>query len=133
MIDVVTGARQRGELRGHDIVVGANFEGGRNQVQVQGHDIVMDVHFEGGRNWMQVQNDGEGRDADTEDDGVAATEGGQVQGGQGGHTARLRRAPEVIMSETWTNIAQRTRQPRELFQAGTKKEVKRPGRGRKDR
>ena len=47
--------------------------------------------------------------------------------------ARLRRAPEVIVAETWANRAQRTRQPRDIFQAGTKKAGKKPGRGRKDR
>ena len=47
--------------------------------------------------------------------------------------ARLRRGPDVIMPETWANRAQRTRHPRELFQAGTKKEVKRLGKWRKDR
>ena len=46
--------------------------------------------------------------------------------------ARLRRAPEVIVAETWANRAQRTRVPRELFQAGTKKGAKKPGRGKKD-
>ena len=46
--------------------------------------------------------------------------------------ARLRRAPDVIVSDTWGNRAQRTRQPRSLYQAGTKVVVKRPGRGRKD-
>ena len=47
--------------------------------------------------------------------------------------ARLRRAPDMIVSDTWANRAQRTRQPRDLYQAGTKAVVKRPGRGRKDR
>ena len=44
--------------------------------------------------------------------------------------ARLRRAPGVIVAETWANRAQRTRVPRDIFQAGTKKGVKKPGRGR---
>ena len=47
--------------------------------------------------------------------------------------ARLRRVPDGIVSDTWANRAQRTRQPRSLYQAGTKVVVKRPGRGRKDR
>ena len=47
--------------------------------------------------------------------------------------ARLRRAPGVIVMETWANRAQRTRVRRDIFQAGTKKGVKKPGRGRKDR
>ena len=37
-----------------------------------------------------------------------------------------------MVTETWANRAQRTRQPREIFQAGTKKAGKKPGRGRKD-
>ena len=47
--------------------------------------------------------------------------------------ARLRRALDVIVSDTWGNRAQRTRQPRSLYQAGTKVVVKTPGRGTKDR
>jgi hypothetical protein len=39
----------------------------------------------------------------------------------------------MIVSDTWANRAQRTRQPRDFYQAGTKVVVKRPGRGRKDR
>ena len=38
----------------------------------------------------------------------------------------------MIVPETWANRAQRTRVPRELFQAGTKKGAKKPGRGKKD-
>ena len=107
----------------------------------QGHDIDVDVHFEGDRNRMQVQDGGGERDddgdtdgdaeagADADQDRAAAAEGGQEQeGARPEIQARLRRAPEVIVTETWANRAQRTRQPRELFQAGTKK----PGTGRKD-
>ena len=39
----------------------------------------------------------------------------------------------MIVSDTWANRAQRTRQPRDFYQTGTKVVVKRPGRGRKDR
>ena len=45
--------------------------------------------------------------------------------GAGG--ARLRRVPDGIVLDTWANRAQRTRQPRSLYQAGTKVVVKRPG------
>ena len=112
--------RYHGE--GHDIVVGENFEGGGNE----GAD------FEGGRYQVQEQDDGKGRDADK--DGAAAAGAGHVQKGSSADIqARLRRGPDVIMPETWANRAQRTRHPRELFQAGTKKEVKRLGKWRKDR
>ena len=47
--------------------------------------------------------------------------------------ARLRRAPGVIVTETWANREKRTRVPRDIFQAGTKKLVKNPGRRRRDR
>ena len=46
---------------------------------------------------------------------------------------RLRRVPERIVSDTWAYRAQRNRQPKSLYQAGTKAVVKRPWRGRKDR
>ena len=97
--------------------------------------------------WMQVQEGGTERDddgdadtdadSDTEDgadadhDGAAAAEGGQVQeGARPDIQARLMRAPGVIVAETWANRAQMTRVPRDIFQAGTKKEAKKPGRGR---
>ena len=97
---------------------------------------------------MQLQDGGSERnddgdadtDADAEDgadadqDGAAAAEGGQVQeGARPDIQARLRRAPRVIVTETWANRAQRTRVPRDIFEAGTKKVVKRPGRGWGDR
>ena len=44
--------------------------------------------------------------------------------------ARLRRAPEVIVADTWANRPQRTRAPTDIYQAGTKTRVKKPGRGR---
>ena len=66
--------------------------------------------------------------ADADQDGAAAAEEGQEQeGARPDIQARLRRALGVI--ETWANRAQRTR---EIFQAGTKKAVKKPGRVRKD-
>ena len=95
----------------------------------------MDKHLEGGRNQMQVQDGGGGGDADAgaDDDEAAVAEEGQVQeGARADIQARLRRAPGVIVAKTWANGAQRTRQPRELFQAGSK-EVKKSGRGKKDR
>ena len=77
-------------------------------------------------------DDGDG--GDTDQDGAAAAEGGQEQeGARPDIQERLRMAPEVIVTETWANRAQRTRQPRVIFQAGTKKVGKKPGRGRKDR
>ena len=47
--------------------------------------------------------------------------------------AKLRRAPDVTVTDTWANRVQRTRQPRDFFQAGTREREKRPGRGRRDR
>ena len=44
--------------------------------------------------------------------------------------ARLKRAPGVIVAETWANRPQRTRARTDIYQAGTRKEVKKPGRGR---
>ena len=55
-------------------------------------------------------------DADADEDAAAAAEGGQVQD-RAGIQARLRRAPEVIETDTWTNRTQRTRQPRNFYQA----------------
>ena len=82
------------------------------------------------RNQVQVQDEGGVPDADA----AAAAEGGQVQGGaREDIQVRLRRAPDVIMSDTWANRAQRTRQPRDFFKAGTRERGKRPGRGRRDR
>ena len=92
--------------------------------------------------WMQVQEggmerdadgDGSGEDgADADQDGAVAA-GGQVQqGARPDIQARLRTAPGLIVTETWANRAQRTRQPRDIFQAGTKKVVKKLGRGRRD-
>ena len=51
--------------------------------------------------------------------------------GQGGHPGQ---AEEGAGRDCIGHLgAQRTRQPRSLYQAGTKVVVKRPGRGRKDR
>ena len=80
-------------------------------------------------------------DADKEPD-AEGEDGGEADADQGGAEAaedrpdiqaRLKRAPGVIMEATWANRAQRTRVPRDVFQAGTKKEVKKPGRGRGNR
>ena len=70
----------------------------------------------------EADADGDDKDgADADQDGAAAAEARpDIQ-------ARLRKAPGVIVAETW---AQRTRVPRDIFQAGTKKGVKKPGRGR---
>ena len=46
--------------------------------------------------------------------------------------ARLRRAAEVIVADTWANRPQRNRAPTDIYQAGTKTWVKKPGRGRGD-
>ena len=90
--------------------------------------------------WMQVQegdgerdddanaaanDEGNGEDgADDDQDGEAAAESRpDIQ-------ARLRKAPGVIVADTWANRPQRTRAPTDIYQAGTKKEVKKPGRGR---
>ena len=71
-------------------------------------------------------------DTDADEDAAAAAEGGQVQD-RAGIQARLRRAPEVIETDTWTNRTQRTRQPRKCYQAGAREKEGRPGGGRKDR
>ena len=55
------------------------------------------------------------------------------EGGRPDIQARLRRAPGVIVTETWANRSQRTRRATDIFQAGTKKKDKKPGRGRQDR
>ena len=44
--------------------------------------------------------------------------------------ARLRRAPGVIVADTWADRPQRTRAPTDIYQAGTKTGVKKPERGR---
>ena len=89
--------------------------------------------------WMQVQEGNRERDDDSDADTEADADGDDEDGAdadQGGAAAaearpdiqaRLRKAPGVIVAETW---AQRTRVPRDIFQAGTKKGVKKPGRGR---
>ena len=46
---------------------------------------------------------------------------------------RLRRAQGVILTETWSNKWHRTRVPRDIYQARTKKVVKSLERGRGDR
>ena len=55
------------------------------------------------------------------------------RGARGEIQARLRRVPEVIMPDTWAKRAQRTRQPRNFYQAGAREKEGRPGIGRKDR
>ena len=47
--------------------------------------------------------------------------------------ARLRKAPEVIETATWTNRTQWTRQHRKFYQAGARENEGRPGGGRKNR
>ena len=64
---------------------------------------------------------------------MAAEEGQEPEGARPDIQPRLRRSPEVMVTETWANRAQRTRQPRYIFQARTKKAGKKPGTGRKDR
>ena len=89
---------------------------------------------------MQVQ---EG-DSERDDDATAAAneEGNGEEGAdddQDGDTAaesrpdiqaRLRKAPGVIVADTWANRPQRTRAPTDIYQAGTKTEIKKPGRWR---
>ena len=91
---------------------------------------------------MQVQEGDRERDDNDDDNAVANAEGDGEDGAdddQDGAAAaesrpdiqaRLRKAPGVIVAETWANRAQRTRVPTNIYQAGTKKEVKKPGRGR---
>ena len=43
--------------------------------------------------------------------------------------ARLRRAPQVILPDTWANRSQRTRAPRQLYQAGETNRDRRGERG----
>ena len=74
----------------------------------------------------QVQEGARGR-------GQEGAGGQEQEGARADIQARLRRAPEVIMPDTWANRAQRTRQPRDFFWAGTREREKRPGRGRRDR
>ena len=71
-------------------------------------------------------------DADGDDEGGADTDQGGAEAAEDRPDiqARLKRAPGVIMETTWANRVQRTRVPRDVYQAGTKKEVKKPGRGR---
>ena len=88
---------------------------------------------------MQVQ---EGDSEHDEDATAAANEEGNSEEGadddQDGDTAsesrpdiqaRLMKAPGVIVEDTWANRPQRTRVPTNIYQAGTKREVKKPGRG----
>ena len=65
--------------------------------------------------------------------GQDGAEGQEQEGARADIQARLRRAQGVIVTDTWANRAQRTRQPRDFFQAGTKEREKRPRRGRRDR
>ena len=41
--------------------------------------------------------------------------------------------PSRLMPDTWVNRAQRTRQPRNFYQAGAREREERPGSGRRDR
>ena len=66
--------------------------------------------------------DGE-RDGERDDDEDASDSRADTQ-------ARLRRAPGVIVADTWANRPQRTRAPIDKYQAGTKTGAKKPGRGR---
>ena len=43
--------------------------------------------------------------------------------------ARLRRAPGVIVADTWANRPQKTSAATDIYQAGTKTGAKKPGRG----
>ena len=91
---------------------------------------------------VQVQEGDQERDDDGDADTEADADGDDEEGAKAEQDgaaaaedrpdiqARLRRAPEVIVAETWANRAQRTRVPRDIYQAGTKKGVKKPGRGR---
>ena len=91
---------------------------------------------------MQVQEgDGE-RDDDNDATAAANNEGNGEKGAdndQDGDTAaesrpdiqaRLRKAPGVIVADTWANRPQRTRAPTDIYQARNEKRVKKPGRGR---
>ena len=79
----------------------------------------------GAEGQVQVQEDARGPGQDGA--------GGQEQeGAREDIQARLRRAQYKIVTDTWANRAQRTRQPRDFIQAGTKEREKRPGRGRRD-
>ena len=71
----------------------------------------------------QVQEvDGE-RDGERDDDEDATDPRHDIQ-------ARLRRAPGVIVADTWANRPRTTRAPIDKYQAGTKTGAKKPGRGR---
>ena len=74
----------------------------------------------------QVQEGASGRGQD-------GAEGQVQEGARADIQARLRRAPKVIETDTWTNRTERTRQPRNFYQAGAREKEGRPGRGRKDR
>ena len=96
-------------------------------------------------NWMQVQEDNRESDDDGDTDTEADADGEDKDGADADQDsaaaaedrpdiqARLRRVPGVIVAETWANRAQRTRVPRDIYQAGTKKGLKKPGRGREGR
>ena len=73
----------------------------------------------------KANNEGNGEDgADDDQDGDMAAES------RPGIQARLRKAPGVIVADTGDNRPQRTRATTNIYQAATKKEVKKPGRGR---
>ena len=91
--------------------------------------------------WMQVQEGDRERDNDDDANAVANAEGDGEDGADDDQDsevaaesrpdiqARLRRAPGVIVANTWANRPQRTRAPTKIYQAGTEKRVKKPGRG----
>ena len=93
---------------------------------------------------MQVQEgDGE-RDGDGDNNAITAAnnkgnsedgadsdqDGELAAGSRPDIRARRRKGPEVIVADTGANRPQRTRKPTDIYQAGTKMEVKKPGRGR---
>ena len=72
-----------------------------------------------------ANDEGNGEDgADDDQDGDTAAES------RPGIQARLRKAPGVIMADTGDHRPQRTRATTNIYQAGTKTEVKKQGRGR---
>ena len=90
------------------------------RVQVQEGD---EEHDDDGDADPEADGDDEyGADAD-QDGAAAAEDRPDIQ-------TRLRRAPGVIVAGAWANRAQRTRMPRDIYQAGTKRGAKKSGRGR---
>ena len=48
--------------------MGTHFEGTRQGHELRGHDILVGANFKGVRNQVQVQDDSEGRDTDADDE-----------------------------------------------------------------